>query len=74
MIQKFQMRYPPTEKVSQRPKTIVPTAADSGTDHPDLHDRCHADGPFRGVRPPDRDDEHPEDDHARDVRERAQEM
>jgi hypothetical protein len=26
MIQKFQMRYPPTEKVSQRPKTMVPTA------------------------------------------------
>ncbi len=26
MIQKSQMSYPPTENVSQRPKTIVPTA------------------------------------------------
>ena len=48
--------------------------ADPGTDRPDLHDRLHPDGSIRRVGPAYRDDQDPEDDHARDVRERAQDV
>ena len=47
-------------------------AADPGRHVPDLRGGCHADRPLGGVRAPHRENEDPEQDEARDERERAE--
>ena len=74
MIQPSQMSYPPTENASQMPKTIVPPAPIPTAALPTFATGAMRIVAVRRVGPPHRDDQDPEEDHARDERERAQDV
>ena len=64
MIQPSQMSYPPYEKASQIPKTIVPTPPIAAAAFPIFAERLHPDRLRRRVGAPDRDDQDPEEDES----------
>ena len=74
MIHGSQMSYPPYENASQMPRTIVPPAPIADGRVSDLRDRLHPDRAVGRVGASDGDDQDPEEDDRRDVRERAQDV